>query len=99
MTNVNLAAIADELGRLNAAADQLESQISALKAQIKASGLDEIEGSNFTVTQSKSIRQTLDTASVKKEMGQSWFDDRSKLAEVVTVRIKAKAKVSITVIG
>ena len=99
MNNVNLSAIADELGRLNAAADQLESKISALKAQIKASGIDEIEGNDFVVTQSKSIRQTLDTASVKKEMGQSWFDDRSKLAEVVTTRIKAKAKVSVTVIG
>ena len=41
----------------------------------------------------KSIRQNLDTSKVKAEMGQVWFDDRSKLAEVVSLRISAAALV------
>jgi hypothetical protein len=37
----------------------------------------------------KTIRATLDTATVKTEMGQSWYDDHCKLAEVSTLRIAA----------
>ena len=37
----------------------------------------------------KSIRATLDNAAVKAELGQSWYDDHCKLAEVSTLRIAA----------
>lgn len=43
----------------------------------------------------KTIRQTLETAAVKAEMGQAWFDDRSKLAEVVTLRIAPAMPVAV----
>jgi hypothetical protein len=32
----------------------------------------------------------LETANLKKEFGQAWYDDRCKLQEVTTVRIKAR---------
>jgi hypothetical protein len=43
----------------------------------------------------KSIRQTLDTAKVKSAMGQDWFDDNSRLGEVVTLRITASAPAAV----
>lgn len=85
----NLISLADELGRLNAAKAELDAKISALKAEVKATGLNVIAGQHFTIKQSSAIRQTLDTDAVRKKMGQEWFDDHSKLAEVVTVTIKA----------
>ena len=93
----NLSTLADEIGRLDAMKAALEEKLSALKAEFKAAGVEQVEGELFVITQSTAIRQTLDTNSVKAEMGQSWFDDHSKLAEVTTVRVKAKAPININI--
>lgn len=84
--------LADQIGQLDAQIKVLTEQLDALKDQAKASGLDQIEGRIFVVSIGKSIRASLDTASVKKEFGEKWFDDRCKMAEVTTVRIKARAE-------
>lgn len=83
--------LADEIGRLDLMKAEIEKKLKALKDEFKASGLDLLEGKEFVIAQSTAIRQTLDTNAVKAEMGQNWFDDHSKLAEVTTVRIKTKA--------
>ena len=83
--------LADQIGQLDAEIKALTEQLDALKEQAKASGLDEIEGRIFKVSIGKSIRASLDTASLKKELGQQWYDDRCKLAEVTTIRIKPLA--------
>ena len=83
--------LADQIGQLDALIKALTEQLDALKEQAKASGLDEIEGRIFKVSIGKSIRASLDTASIKKELGQQWYDDRCKLAEVTTIRIKPLA--------
>ena len=83
--------LADQIGQLDAQIKALIEQLDALKEQAKASGLDEIEGRIFKVSIGKSIRASLDTASIKKELGQQWYDDRCKLAEVTTIRIKPLA--------
>lgn len=83
--------LADEIGRLNLMKAEIEKKLKALKNEFKASGLDLLEGKEFVIEQNTAIRQTLDTDAVRKKMGQSWFDDNSKLAEVTTVYIKPKA--------
>ena len=83
--------LADQIGQLDAQIKALTEQLDALKEQAKASGLDEIEGRIFKVSIGKSIRTSLDTASIKKELGQQWYDDRCKLAEVTTIRVKPLA--------
>lgn len=83
--------LADQIGQLDAQIKALTEQLDALKEQAKASGLDEIEGRIFKVSIGKSIRASLDTASIKKELGQQWYDDRCKLAEVTTIRVKPLA--------
>jgi regulator of replication initiation timing len=84
--------LADQIGQLDAQIKALTEQLDALKAQAKASGLDEIEGRIFTVSIGTSIRASLDTTKVKKELGQQWYDDHCKLAEITTVRIKPRAE-------
>jgi hypothetical protein len=84
--------LADQIGQLDAQIKVLNERLEALKDQAKYSGLDEIVGNIFVVTVGKSVRASLDTASVKKELGQQWYDDHCKLAEVTTVRIKPRAE-------
>lgn len=82
--------LADQIGQLDAQIGVLTKQLEALKAQAKASGLEEIVGTTFVVTIGKYISASLDTAAVKKEFGQQWYDDRSKLKEVTTLRVKVR---------
>ncbi len=82
--------LADQIGQIDAQIKALSEQLEALKKQAKASGLDLIEGQIFVVSVDKSIRASLDSAKVKKELGQQWYDDHCNLAEVTTVRIKVR---------
>jgi len=82
--------LADQIGSIDAQIKVLEAQLKTLKDQAKASGLDLIEGQVFVVSISKDIKATLETAKVREELGQAWYDDHCKLQEVTTVRIKAR---------
>lgn len=82
------AALADQIGLLDDQVKELTAQLSALKDEAKARGIDKVEGRLFVVSIDKSIAATLDTASLKKEFGQQWYDDRCKLGERTTLRIK-----------
>ena len=84
--------LADQIGQLDAQIKVLTEQLEALKKQAKESGLEEIVGQVFVVSVGSSIRASLDTAKVKKELGQQWYDDHCKLAEVTTVRVKPRAE-------
>jgi len=85
--NMSEALLADAIGGLDAEIKALEAEKEAARAALKARGLNRADGERFTVAFVSAIRQSLDVAAVKAEMGQAWFDDRSKLAEVVSMRI------------
>jgi hypothetical protein len=89
--NYSPSMLADEIGRLDREAKAANAALEAAKDAFKARGLLIAEGDTHSVMVQKSIRQNLDVSKVKAEMGQTWFDDRSKLAEVVTLRITASA--------
>ncbi len=80
--------LADQIGQLDAQIKVLTEQLNTLKAEAKATGFDQIVGSVFVVSISKDIKATLETAKVRAEMGQKWYDDHCKLSEVSTLRIK-----------
>lgn len=85
--NLPDAMLADRIGALDCQSKALEAELKAAKEALKARGIDRAEGHRFTVTFSQSIRVALDTAAIRAEMGGKWCDDRSKLAEVVTMRV------------
>ena len=85
--------LADQIGQLDAQIKTMQEQLAALKDMAKASGMEEIEGRLFVVTISKDIKATLETAKVRKELGQQWYDDHCKLQEVTTLRVKARPEV------
>ena len=93
--NLSPAMLADLIGDLDRKAKTATAELEAAKDTFKARGLLIAEGAAFSVMTQKSIRQTLDNAKVKAAMGQAWFDDNSRLAEVLTLRIAATASQAI----
>ena len=89
LTGLATAMLADLIGRLDREAKAASAELDAAKNAFKARGMLIAEGDSFAVMVQKSIRQSLDTGAVKAEMGQQWFDDHSKLSEVVTLRVTA----------
>ena len=89
--NISAESLADIIGNLDRAAKAANAELDAAKDAFKARGLLIAQGDAFAVSLQKTIRQTLDTANVKSEMGQPWFDDHSKLSEVSTLRVAASA--------
>jgi hypothetical protein len=93
--NLSPAMLADLIGRLDREAKNATAELDAAKDAFKARGLLIAEGDTHSVMVQKTIRQTLDTAKVKADMGQVWFDDHSRLGEIVTLRISAAAPATI----
>ncbi len=93
--NLSPAMLADLIGSLDRQAKAAASELEAAKDAFKSRGLLIAEGEGFTVMVQKSIRATLDNAAVKSELGQSWYDDHCKLAEISTLRIAAAKPVAI----
>jgi hypothetical protein len=48
--NLSDAALADEIGRVDAAVKGAEAQLTLLKNEFKARNIDEVAGEQFTVT-------------------------------------------------
>ncbi len=93
--NLSPSMLADLIGQLDRQAKSATSELEAAKSAFKDRGLLIAEGEGFSVMVQKSIRATLDTAAVKSELGQSWYDDHCKLAEVSTLRISASSPVAV----
>ena len=87
--NLSPAMLADLIGELDRKAKDAGNELEAAKTAFKARGLLIAEGHTHAVMVQKTIRATLDNAAVKSELGQSWYDDHCKLAEVSTLRIAA----------
>jgi hypothetical protein len=87
--NIPNTILADMIGDLDCQSKAIETELKAAKDALKARGQTSVTGNRFVITFTSSIRQTLDTAAVKAAMGQTWFDDHSKLAEVITTRVSA----------
>ena len=93
--NLSPAMLADLIGSLDRQAKAATSELEAAKTAFKDRGLLIAEGEGFSVMVQKSIRATLDNAAVKSELGQSWYDDHCKLAEISTIRIAAAKPVAV----
>jgi hypothetical protein len=89
-SNFDALPLADRYAILKAEADALAKQIDALKAEIKATGLETVEGDNVVIKVCLSERSTLDTASVKKILTPDQVAACSKVSLVETLRIQPR---------
>jgi hypothetical protein len=90
--NLSAAALADELGRVDAISKAAETELKALKDEFKARGLAAVTGDAFMVTATEQIAGRLDAKAVRDYLGAAY--SRFEVAVVSTViRIKAANRV------
>jgi hypothetical protein len=86
--NLSDAALADELGRVDAISKAAETELKALKDEFKARGLSAAAGDAVVVTATEQIAGRLDAKAVRDYLGAAY--SRFEVAVVSTVvRIKA----------
>jgi hypothetical protein len=90
--NLSDAALADELGRVDAISKAAEAELKVLKDEFKARALSAATGDAFTVTATEQIAGRLDAKAVRDYLGAAY--SRFEVAVVSTVvRIKAANRV------
>lgn len=91
MTN-NFAALAlaDRYAILKADIDALTKQLDAIKAEIKATGVETLVGDQAVVTVALSERSTLDPKAVRELLTAEQVAACTKVTLVETLRVKAK---------
>ena len=89
--NLSDAALADELGRVDAIEKAAEAELTALKAEFKARGLASAIGDAFTVTATEQIAARLDTKAVRAFLGATAARFESAVVSTV-IRIRPAAR-------
>lgn len=82
--------LADRYAILKADIDTLTKELDLVKAEIKATGKDVIEGDNAIVTVSLSERSTLDTKAAKAFLTDEQIASCTKVTLVETLRVKPR---------
>lgn len=84
----NLAALADRYADLKAELEGIQRLLDECKAEIKATGRDEIVGNRAVVSVGLSERTTLDPKLVKEILTNEQVTACSKVTLVETIRVK-----------
>lgn len=93
MTLSNLSPLANEYAALKDQADAINARLDALKEEIKASGVDLIEGDNAVLKISLAERVTVNTAAVRKILTDAQFAEVSKASVYSVIRVDRKRTV------
>jgi hypothetical protein len=83
--NLPTGDLVDQLGGLKAAIADLEKRQKALRDELLSRA---VERAQFGATITHSVRWTLDTKSVKAEMGEGWYDKHCRQSAVTTVNVE-----------
>jgi hypothetical protein len=89
-TTTHLPAIVDELGYLQAEISKLSARADAIKATLKASDLDTVNGNLFRATISEVTRDTLDQKAVRAKLSRQFIVANTKTSTSVRVCVKAR---------
>ena len=95
LANLSALSLADRYAILKADADAITKALDAVKAEIKATGLETIEGDRAVVTVALSERSTLDSKAAKALLTDEQVKACTKVALVETIRVKPKANVTV----
>jgi hypothetical protein len=85
--NLSDAALADEIGRVDAIVKSAEAELKALKDEFKARGLIAVSGDAYAVTATEQIAGRLDAKAVKAFLGDAYSKFETAVVSTV-VRIK-----------
>lgn len=86
--NLSSHQIADEFGTLDLQIKALTERKDALKDELKARGVEKVEGAKFTVTVSTSTRVTYDDKAIRAALGEDICKQYERTTETVTLRVK-----------
>jgi len=92
--NLSDAALADEIGRVDAIVKAAEAELTALKGEFKARGLSNVAGDAFTVTASDQVSWRLDAKAVREFLGDACTRFESVITSTV-IRIKAADRLAL----
>jgi hypothetical protein len=85
--NLSDAALADEIGRVDAIMKSAEAELKGFKDEFKARGLTTADGDAFSVTATEQIAGRLDSKAVKAFLGDAYVKFETAVVSTV-VRIK-----------
>lgn len=91
LDNLDAPRLADEFGELNVEIKRLQDRQKALRERLIMVDSTEreldgsIAGERYRVTMVAAMRWSLNTADIRREMGQDWYDRHSSAAVVTTV--------------
>ena len=80
-----------DFGDMRVPVARFETREKALRDELIRRGVPAIEGAVYDATITEAARWTLDTKTVKAEMGAAWYDARCRQSLVATVKTTARA--------
>jgi hypothetical protein len=92
--NLSDAALADELGRVDAIVKAADAELTALKNEFKARKLSNVAGDAFTVTGSDQVAWRLDTKAVREFLGDACTRFESVITSTV-IRVKTANRLAL----
>ena len=92
--NVTDAMLADELGAIDEELDAVKERQDEARREMVRRGKGALEGLTHTVLRAQIQTTTIDTAAIRKEMGDTWCSERSKPGTRTTYRIDRKGDVA-----
>lgn len=88
--NTFLPGLVDELGELQAEISKLSARADKIKAALKASDLETINGDLFRATISEVTRDTLDQKAVRAKLSRQFIVANTKTSTSVRVCVKGR---------
>jgi hypothetical protein len=85
-----VADLCDKLGKIKAQIADLQKLEEKCKADLKATGVTEAEGSLFRVTVTSAVRESLDMEAVKEKLSPQFIRAHTKETSYTTIRVTAR---------
>lgn len=80
--------LADDYGTLDLQIKALTERKDAIKDELKARGVEKVEGAKFTITVSTSTRTTYDDKAIREALGADIVKQYERVSETTTLRVK-----------